>query len=1128
LVDGDTRSRRVLEVSLRKAGFSVTTAENLEQALLVLQHGEPDLIISDTRLQPEHDGFEFCLEVKKNPKWSGIPFVFLTSAKAIEDKVRGLELGVEDYLVKPIYIKEVTTRLRMLVQRKQRERLEKKDAARTKFTGHLADMAVVDLFQTIEISRKSGTIVFETELGEATIWFRDGSIIDAEMGRLQAEQAVYRLLGLNDGSFAVEFKPITRSATIGESTQGLLMEGMRRVDEWGRLLEQLPPLDAVLAVDKNALAELPEGMVSPELQVVLRRFDGRRTILGVVDETGKDDLEALEAISSLFFMGLLAASTEDLDEETVELGDSHTALRLEAWDSPAANQPELYVPPKVTPESGPHAIPSEVPPMPSFPAIGEPLAGDSTTGLVAGLPDETPSLGEGLTPLHDPRTSMLRAEESDPMMRQLSRNFASMSASDSQESPLARDDDDNPAFSQLGRTLKAIVEAEDEDDALALTEPVIAEDPGRSGSAPVLAPADASTEFAAARRRAEQEEAARRRAEDELARRDAERTPLPIPEIASLAIPEFASLDLRVPAKSPLDVRREAAVRERSRSLTEPAFVAPRPAPVVVAEDDDDDASTSGSVRASVDPSAAKTVAEPIVSLGEDTPGKSPAADSGSLPGAPKLPDASASGSMSGGASISASGSGSMSATPSEPRRLASPAPRTEPTWARPPTLQELGLDFGKKPAAPTLPTFTPPGKPDAGKPEPVKPEPVKPVASKPEPSKPEPVASKPESTRPELVKPEPVVFAPEPIKPEPVKPPEPVAFKPEPIKPKPESDVITLPPRSKDSSLSPSTSGSIGVSAVQRDDDEFAPVAVKVAEPARESLPPEPSRAEPLLPPARPTAIPVPPDDDDDDVPVTSSRPVSAPIVRDDVEPPANQGGSKIGLWLGIGIVAATIVGVVIFKDAIFGGEPKADDPKAQKGGKSSGEPTPSDEGGDDKAEVGATTGAPTPSSTSTTSTSGAAEGGEPSETASTTTTTTAEPAETGTTETGAPALDIETELASAQRYFTKFRRKDEAKAIIDKILEVDPDHGPTLVLRAQVLIEEGNIDDALATARRAKLSNPDDPELYPILAALLEAKNDTAGAIEAYQRYLELAPAGTYVSVAKSSIKRLEKTLK
>ena len=83
-------------------------------------------------------------------------------------------------------------------------------------------------------------------------------------------------------------------------------------------------------------------------------------------------------------------------------------------------------------------------------------------------------------------------------------------------------------------------------------------------------------------------------------------------------------------------------------------------------------------------------------------------------------------------------------------------------------------------------------------------------------------------------------------------------------------------------------------------------------------------------------------------------------------------------------------------------------------------------------------------------------------------------------------------------------------------------------MILRAQVLIEEGKIDDALATARRAQLANPDDPEVYPVLAALLEAKEDAAGAIEAYKRFLELAPAGKYASVAKSSIRRLEKTLK
>ena len=199
LVDGYARNLRVLEVSLRKAGFSITTAGSAEQGLQYLEHAEPDLIISDTQLRGG-DGFEFCRSVKQDPRWAAIPFIFLTSAGELEDKVRGLELGVEDYLTKPIYVKEVMTRVKMLLQRKQQERIGRKDA-RTKFSGQLADMAIVDLLQTIEISRKSGTIELETDLGNATVWFRDGKVIDAQMGRLAAAAAVYRLLGISEGTF---------------------------------------------------------------------------------------------------------------------------------------------------------------------------------------------------------------------------------------------------------------------------------------------------------------------------------------------------------------------------------------------------------------------------------------------------------------------------------------------------------------------------------------------------------------------------------------------------------------------------------------------------------------------------------------------------------------------------------------------------------------------------------------------------------------------------------------------------------------------------------------------------------------------------------------------------------------
>ena len=66
---------------------------------------------------------------------------------------------------------------------------------------------------------------------------------------MQGEEAVYRLLTWTDGEFEVVFRNVRRKDVIKISSQALLMEGMRRLDEWGRLLEQLPPLDTRFEVD---------------------------------------------------------------------------------------------------------------------------------------------------------------------------------------------------------------------------------------------------------------------------------------------------------------------------------------------------------------------------------------------------------------------------------------------------------------------------------------------------------------------------------------------------------------------------------------------------------------------------------------------------------------------------------------------------------------------------------------------------------------------------------------------------------------------------------------------------------------------------------------------------------------
>lgn len=310
LVDADPRSVRVLEVSLRKAGYSVTTATDGMDALSKIELSTPDLVLTDTRL-PRLNGYELVRRLKLQPEYRPIPVVFLTSEKSIEDKIRGLELGVEDYLTKPIFVRELIARVNVLLARQTQERLATNSAvagARTHLSGSLADMGVVDLLQTFEVSRKSGVATIRDALDRvATVFFRDGKVVDATLGHLRGEEAVYRALIWTEGTFQVEFHPVQCEDIIPTSTQGLLMEGMRRVDEWGRLLEQLPPLTTAFEIDHEVLAqrlnEIPD-----ELNGILRLLDGSRSLMEVVDESPFEDLSTLSTVSKLYFEGLVRAS----------------------------------------------------------------------------------------------------------------------------------------------------------------------------------------------------------------------------------------------------------------------------------------------------------------------------------------------------------------------------------------------------------------------------------------------------------------------------------------------------------------------------------------------------------------------------------------------------------------------------------------------------------------------------------------------------------------------------------------------------------------------------------------------------------------------------------------------------
>ena len=114
LVDDEENLRSMLDAALRHMGFDVHPVASGREALEAVPKVRPDLIVLDVML-PDLDGFEVCRRLRNDG--SRVPVLFLTARDATEDKVRGLTLGGDDYLVKPFSLEELVARAQAVLRR---------------------------------------------------------------------------------------------------------------------------------------------------------------------------------------------------------------------------------------------------------------------------------------------------------------------------------------------------------------------------------------------------------------------------------------------------------------------------------------------------------------------------------------------------------------------------------------------------------------------------------------------------------------------------------------------------------------------------------------------------------------------------------------------------------------------------------------------------------------------------------------------------------------------------------------------------------------------------------------------------------------------------------------------------
>ena len=117
VVDDDKNICELLRLYVEKEGFQVVLAYDGKRALELSESENPDLILLDIML-PELDGWQVCREIRKQSK---VPIIMLTAKGEVFDKVLGLELGADDYVVKPFEAKEVVARIKAVLRRSGKE-----------------------------------------------------------------------------------------------------------------------------------------------------------------------------------------------------------------------------------------------------------------------------------------------------------------------------------------------------------------------------------------------------------------------------------------------------------------------------------------------------------------------------------------------------------------------------------------------------------------------------------------------------------------------------------------------------------------------------------------------------------------------------------------------------------------------------------------------------------------------------------------------------------------------------------------------------------------------------------------------------------------------------------------------
>jgi hypothetical protein len=184
--------------------------------------------------------------------------------------------------------------------------------------GDLSDFPLTDIIQLLDLSKKTGSVFIQGRRGQQQIdgwlYFRDGKIIGAQLGKLPSLEAAYTFFTFTSGPFRFHDDVQLDAPTITQSNEMIIMEGIMRQDAWAKIQEHVPSLNMVPQLVTNPSSTGTEINLEADEWRVLTMVNARNTVGQIAQRSGLGEVRTCEIIAQLLASGLIQKRDINLAE----------------------------------------------------------------------------------------------------------------------------------------------------------------------------------------------------------------------------------------------------------------------------------------------------------------------------------------------------------------------------------------------------------------------------------------------------------------------------------------------------------------------------------------------------------------------------------------------------------------------------------------------------------------------------------------------------------------------------------------------------------------------------------------------------------------------------------------------